>query len=460
MRARLLVILTCSVLACSGGEAPDASSSVDAGMDGARDADTDGGVDAAEAGLDGSSDVDLDAQVRLDADAGPDPGWERLPGFPNDCYVERATRPENVLAVHWEPCLDALPACEMAVLDWSILPLDRIYVLNGGNDAHGIFAWSLIRGREAIAVIVRDSSIALAWRTGPYADHSACSANSAASGDGVGVEAYSLTMDGVNHGFVSTVSWDRVAELGNDPWMEAGPLFPDGDSLGTPSTSATTFAGVLLSGNILAVEPPSSAAILGHGGLGPVVVGHSVLWNWGDPTGATGIHVSRIGGTEMELYRAPAGLSVLGVRADGTWITWRSFTTTSTGDTLWAAPYRETPPLDARPLWGDIGSGGYSGTIGDGMFAYGANDSATGLPAVRVVDLSDGSRRSVLLPRFPDGTEWSLLADPAWVTRDEVAFPAGRISPTGRLQTVLRIDLTSVPVEHLVVPDAGVDAGG
>jgi hypothetical protein len=44
------------------------------------------------------------------------------------------------------------------------------------------------------------------------------------------------------------------------------------------------------------------------------------------------------------------------------------------------------------------------------------------------------------------------------VTRDEVAFPAGRIAASGeRLQTVLRIDLRGLPVE--VLPAGGEDAG-
>ena len=84
-------------------------------------------------------------------------------------------------------------------------------------------------------------------------------------------------------------------------------------------------------------------------------------------------------------------------------------------------------------------------------FAYGAADSATGTsPAVKVVDLSDGSRREFVLPNATaTGASWHLQTDPAAVTRDEVAFPAGRISGTDRIQTVLRIDLTGLTPQPL-----------
>ena len=128
-------------------------------------------------------------------------------------------------------------------------------------------------------------------------------------------------------------------------------------------------------------------------------------------------------------------------------------------ETLWVAPYRETSPLAGQPLWGDLARG-TSGTIGGGFFAH-VDSGADGLQQpVHVVDLTDGSRRTVQIPyTLPDGSGWRITGDPTWVSRDELAFPAGRISSTDRLQTVLRIDLTALPVEPLPGPEAGVDGG-
>ena len=451
MRAHLVLVATCTVFACSGGDQRDASPN-DAGVDGGRDA----GFDAAnEVGSDARLDGGPDANV----DAGPDPHWQRLPGFPDECYVERALHPENALSFHWENCTDELPACQMVTIDSSTAPFDHILAWNGGNDLRGSVAWHLIEatGTHDVIVITHDEVAIAAWRSNYRVAGASCGPWVALGAATMGVD-QQFVRGGESSHFVSVASLSDLTTLDSMVWTSTSELVPPGDFLQTPSASGTTFAGMLLSGNILAVEPPN-AEVLGQGDLGPVVVGHSVLWNWGDASGASGIHISRIGGTEVELYRAAAGTSVLGVRADGTWITWRSYTASSPGDTLWAAPYRETAPLDARPLWNDL-SPGTSGTIGDGMLAHADQPEPGADLVIHVIDLADGSRREVALPDpLPSGATWHISGEAAWVTRDEVAFPAFRIDGSHTTSTLVRIDLMALPAQALPGPDAGVDGG-
>lgn len=434
-------------LACSGGDSePDAAEQGDAADAGTIDV----GFEEHDVGMD-ATDVGSDAPLPPD-----DPGWERLPGFPDECFVERARQPEAVLAYHWEPCFDDMPACEMAIVDRSVAPLDRAVSLGGGNDARGVLVWHLRGDRDSpysYLALARGGSVAVAWRSGPFADGSYCDASPVASAEGVGLEAWSAPRGGAYVGHVTIGPWDDLERLDAPVWNETRDVIPTGTFLQSFSVGGTTFAATVSNGRIVAVEPPR-AAVLGTGSE-PVVVGRSVLWNWSDATLATAIHISRIGGTETVLHVPPVGTHLYGVRSDGLWITWRGGIDDPTGvhfrlNELWAAPYRETAPLDARRLWTDLGQSGYNGTIGDAMFVYVTADETGTHAAIRVVDLADGSRRTYTVTTdFTSSQGWFLSGDAAWVTRDELAFPAHHIDGTALARTVLRIDLTGLPVEPL-----------
>ena len=144
---------------------------------------------------------------------------------------------------------------------------------------------------------------------------------------------------------MATASWGSIGDLERNDWLVTQEIVHPGDFLEAASASASTYPAMTTTGHIVAVEPPS-AAIVGDGGE-PVVVGHSVLWNWADASGSTAVHVSTLGGSETELYRAPSGTHLYGVRADGAWIAWRAGADDTSGATfpvneLWAAPYAET----------------------------------------------------------------------------------------------------------------------
>lgn len=446
MRARVVLSALCIAVACSGGDGqPDAcggDAAIDASFDEAQDAST-----LVDAMLDTSLDSNRDAALTAD-----DPGWLRSPGFPDECYVERARQPEAVMAFHWAPCVDGLPNCMMSTIDRSVAPLASVTGIPGGGD---VLLWSFEEQHFGIYAMTREDHVVLAWRLGPYADHHVCMVSAAASELGTGMEIWSGTGSSFLLDHIVTAPWSNLGRLDDPPFVVSSSLVAPGDFLEAPSASDTTFAAMTTTGHIVAVEPPMAAAILGDGSE-PVVVGHRVLWNWGDAAGATAIHLGTLGGAETELYRAPSGTHLYGVRGDGAWVTWRAGADDPTGahfplNELWAAPYSETGPLTGQRSWTDLVNSGRSGTIGDGMFAYDGYDTALAEYAIYVVRLSDGARFEYALPfdAAPGGVGWGIATDPAWVTRDEVVFPAGRTHGAERLHTALRIDLTAlVPVPH------------
>lgn len=444
MRAQVPLAALCVAVACSGGDVP-------------RDtANRDGSVDAPaihEVGRDAVvSDTSPDdaPDATFDAPLGPDdPGWQRLPGFPDACFVERARQPEATLAFHWEPCTDGLPTCEMAVVDRSAGPLNTVAASHGGNDARSVLIWTLDRDDApgSMVVVSREDSVAGAWRVGPFSSHYFCGAAAPAGPNGMGLELSSGTGTRASADLISVASWTNLGQLDAPTWNVSSDIVHAGDFLEAASASATTFAAMTTTGHIVAVEPPD-ATLLGDGAE-PVVVAHAVLWNWGDATGGTGIHVAVLGGTEIELYRPPAGNHVYGVRADGEWIAWRGGLDDSTGasfplNELWAAPYSESPPLDAQQIGTDLTGGGLNGTIGDGMFAYTGADATGTHQAMFVIDLAARTRREYVLPTDLGAVGWVFDGDPAWVTRTEVVIPATG-GTTTRFHTALRIDLTALP---------------
>jgi len=456
MRTRVALGALCIAVACSGGDGQS-----DAGVD-ARPVDV--GVDVPPdvlldatdaAAIDAPSDADIDSNV--DAALAPDdPGWTRLPGFPDACFVERARQPEAVLSFHWEPCADSLPSCQMAVLDRSVAPLDRVVTVPSGNDSRGVLWWRLLDrdGGRSIFALIDSSHVLAAWRAGPFLNGYACDVSPAAGQNGVGVETWFTGVGRDRGAWVGVAQSSDLSTLLAPVWSLSDSVVGVGDFLEVPSSSETTFAAMTTTGHIVAVEPPT-AGILGDGGE-PVVVGHSVLWNWGDATGATAIHVSALGGRETEIYGAPSGTHLYGVRADGAWITWRAGADDPTGvhfplNELWAAPYSETGPLVAQRSWTDLVNSGRSGAIGDGMFAYDGYDATLARYAIYAVRLSDGARYEYALPfdASSGGVQWGIATDPAWVTRDEVVFPAGRVHGSERLYTALRIDLTALTPQPL-----------
>ncbi len=468
MRARAkTVVLSAALVACSGAGALDVG--VDAGVDGGTDTRVDLGHDA---GVDSPSFVDaasdascatprdgaIDATV-LDASPGIDPDWRSVAGYGAECDVAAALHPEGAMAFHWEPCAGALPDCQMTVIDWAPAPLDRVVGVNGGNDERGTLEWHFAaRGAivEDYLVVTRGTRVMAAWRIRLVGMH-ACAPSLALSADGVAVDDYIAPATGPATERVAVASWANLATLLGPVWRSTAAEIPAGSFLETPSTSATTFAAMTPAGAIIVAEPPRGG-LVGHGAY-PVVVGHVVMWNWGDAAGARGIHAATLGGGEVELYRAPTGTHTFSVRSEGTWIAWRAGANDPTGATsalneLWAAPYAETGPLDARLLRTDLVGDEYLGTVGDGLYANIGPDPTGTITAVVVTSLADGSRRYVLLPT-PDecNTGWWLdPAEVAWVTRDEVAVPMHYVNHPAGLESfdaVLRFDIRDRPAEPI-----------
>ena len=195
MRARASIAIACAVLACSGGDAPSDASPIDAGLDTRVDAGaTDAGHDAAV------PDTGTDAHPLPD-----DPMWERVTFFPDACNVFRARAPEALMAFHWMPGVDDLPACQMPALDRMPHPLRNVSPLSGGNDLRSVMLWVFEDNTipETQYVITRDDVPAAAWLLRTSSDpHVGCVPELTASAVGVGVdENYNLDTTALHDGF-------------------------------------------------------------------------------------------------------------------------------------------------------------------------------------------------------------------------------------------------------------------
>jgi hypothetical protein len=277
--------------------------------------------------------------------------------------------------------------------------------------------------------------------------------------DALGLDAWWTPSHGTAFERISIASWDDLSHLDVTAWTSSPDILPPGVFLETPSVSAFTYAAVATDGDIIAIEPPR-AAIVGHSGDTPVVVGHTVLWDWSDATLRSEIRVGGLDASETTLFAPPAGSHVLGVRSDGDQIAWLGGADDVSGasvplNELWVAPFRDSPPLSARLVRNDLAHNSMLAAVGEGMYAFLGADSSGIRGAIHVIDLATGSRRSYEMPfdTSTGGVRWRVLLDPAWVTQTEVVFPASREQGTTVLHTILRIDLTAIP------PDASIDAG-
>jgi hypothetical protein len=442
LRARLVVLASCTVLACSGG-----------------DTRTDAGTDASnvDAEVDDTSADDANVDAALAPD---DPGWERLPGYGSECWTDRARQPAAVLAYHWEPCSDGISGCQMAIVDRSVAPLADVRGLAGGNDARGVAQWHLVGTAdpiEDIVVATRDDVVLAAFRQISTNPHVFCGPALVGSFDALGLDNYYGPAPTPSRDHVSFGPWSDLSplsELGFTAAFEAGSTF-----LETPSVSATTYAAVLTTGDVVAIES-GRGSVIASTGDGPVVVGQTVLWDWSDSAQHSAIHVGGLDRPEEVLYTPPVGEHVLGVRSDTSWTVFLQGRDDPTGasvplNELWVAPFRAAPPLAAHLVRDDLAGNGPGGTIGGGMYAYRGADASHTRDEMHVVDLASGARSTVALPFSSGiGVSWSVSRDAAWVSASEIAFPALRTEGTARLETLLRINLASLAAE-LPPADAG-----
>lgn len=126
------------------------------------------GADPADAGLDASVDAGTPPVEHRDAespwhdagpgdaglDAGPPPvyrdaglaevRWERYPGLPDECIIERAVDPSEVYISQWEPCPGAEDHCERLVVDWAF-QIWRPYSARSGNSHTGEYGYWRMR---------------------------------------------------------------------------------------------------------------------------------------------------------------------------------------------------------------------------------------------------------------------------------------------------------------------------
>jgi hypothetical protein len=143
---------------------------MDARLDVAADAPVESAIDSA--GSDVSDDGRPDANAEVPpawADIHPDAGWVSLPGLPEGCVIQRATRPEEVFEAAWTACDVGIDGCTM-------LPpppdegFERRFMLGVGDHdgTGGLFAYRDLyddRSLPIVTVIARTQGPPIAaWR--------------------------------------------------------------------------------------------------------------------------------------------------------------------------------------------------------------------------------------------------------------------------------------------------------
>lgn len=231
-----------AALACSGEPiGPDAGS--DAAQ---RDAPRDAPRDVAADGADGAS----------RQDAGTDPLWVRLPDQSDACFTERATHPERVVRIRFDPCPVGLPSCTMAVLE----PAWPEEVTFSGDwsrwdDARdrGLFVVRLRRSTsERTSVVVAaasDGETLLAVRDGTRAARAPICPVEVAVGDAGAVLAnFAFSPSEPRRYYLYRGPWGAVFE-GSLPAGIADAL-PDEAGLGGLATSSSLSAAISIDGDV------------------------------------------------------------------------------------------------------------------------------------------------------------------------------------------------------------------
>lgn len=412
-----------------------------------------------DAGLDGGPDAGRDA-ARADAgrdagrDAGPDAGpaaWERLPGFADDCYFERALDPSAFSVGEWSPCPDGMAGC--LVLDWNdAFPHIEPYASAAYHDgSRGYFVvWEAAAATSPIGsalVVDSDLSTISAWRD---------------VGSSLGTCLLHIGLDDGHAGLMlSAISDDDPPSsryrLYHAPLVEiAGMTEPSltltGDEVlptnfvDALSVSATTVAlRFAPSARVYVVEGSrySVTAVADEGiAVEPIAVGHDVLYtSWyqfrGDESRI--VHAA-LDAPQALLYYEP-GTILTDLSTDGRDMVWLRITARDAGGTYteseyWTAPFTADAAAIAPRQVGPRSGVTLNATVGEGLVAYTWVDRITYEHHIEVMDLADGSRRGYVLPLAP--RRW-WVRGPLWVTREEIAVGARGHAE----ETILRIQLSA-----------------
>jgi len=433
-QAPWLVLALC---ACGCGTTPVAGGGRDA-MGDARAPDA--GRDAPrDAGAPWRRDAGPDAGPQ---DAGPpDPaGWVPLPGLPDGCVIERAEHPEELLTVTWESCGDGC-----LELDRGADPNAAAHDGERGYFVTGVHRASRHDPRIVVLAATEGPPLA-AWRGPPAEAPGVCQIGPVA----VSASAAAFGID------VFSDSWGNITPIYHAPLSEIGAVTEPVAVLDESvlrganlvqhlAVSETTVAGDVQPGGFVLVLEGGAMRHLG-GALDPLVrgipahlhvVGTHVLWeDWLRPVRIASGSMS----DDATIFYEAASADVLSMTTDGTTLAWMQGYDWLPAEgygrvELWTAPYvRDSALLEPRKVR-DLD--GYTrAALGAGI--YGIRRVSGGPQRAELYDLSDGRRRTFVMP---DGVV--LLFDPLYITPTEMLLIVSR---EGRAR-LWRVDITRLPYD-------------
>lgn len=446
--ARAALVL-CLAGGCAGAHEADAGSDagVDAGFDAGQDAGRDAGHDAGrDAGMDAGAPPRRDAGSDAGRGDGGSAGWVRLPGLPPECPIERATHPERLWDVVWDPCTDdageVVPGC-LTERRGGVTG-----VIGAWHDEAGTYLRMIggdaAAGGRILGIAPVDGPMLAAWHEpqviidGDFY----CRISAIAVGGGRAAFAAQLSdrIDGSRSriwlyvgmpetiGSVETPTWEFPTEfiLGNRSltrmWISADLLAVQASPDGTLYTYRDG-EWQTLTGRDTVPGIPQNVAL----------VGDHTLWEaWRGLDDVRLVHAPW--GVGSAVWRDITPGDTKGFATDGVDLAWMELHDRQPDGRyarreVWTAPYRaDLENVEARMLR-TLSGRRTEAVVGGGWYAAQASHSV-----VEVVSLRDGSLRTFTAPggRVTDA--------PFYASEDEIMFP-------GLGLDAIRFDPNLVPVE-------------
>ncbi len=437
---------TCDGGAGGGGEAPDAG--------------TDGGADAGAVPVprrDAGS-VWRDAGPRdAGRDGGPDPVyrdaglaevvWERYPGLPEECVIERAEDPSQVYVSDWEPCPGAEDHCRQLAVDWAFRSW-RLPDARSGNSHTGEYGYWRMRLQYPEVGSAPDVMVLATTRGAPLLafTYHRCAMSTA------------MSEDTIVHQIADVYSSRRLFIYFGAPEeasrLDTPAAVIDMDATGVtglqePAVTPDQVVGVVQPGNFLfAVRRTGETRRVdalrpGSGIQTPQLVGEHLLWK---EYGARWSVVHEAEDGTIEPYLEVPDADVRELKSDGTRMVWvQSYPpgggSSYTRQEIWTAPYVRDPDdrTGARRLLviddqrHPLAGGRLRGT----RYAF-VHRSIEGWYALEYVDLVTAERRQLRLPRPMAMVQWVISA-----SDHEAMVEAGT---AGSRPLAMRVDLDRMPL--------------
>lgn len=422
--------LVLTTTTCSPAPAPDAGS-VDAGVD-AGVAGRDAG--RRDAGRSGDAGLDAGSDGGGPRDGGPDdPGWVRVPGLPPECPIERATHPERLWDLRWEPCEDGTGAvvagCQQA--GWSVRTGSITAAHREGDQTWITTLQGGLESGRMLGIAPIEGPLLAAWREPAQTpdDELMCRITAVAVGGGRATVTFHFTdwsddRRSQAHLYLAPLEEIRTADV---------PLhiFPAAFVAG-----GRTVLNAWLSEEMLVIQTsPDPTLYTYHDGVwstltgrdmvegtaqGPHLVGDHVLWEtWRGVDDVRLVHARP--GEATAVWRDISPNDLKGFGTDGVDVAWyqnydRREDLTYARTELWAATYRRDIEEMTARLVREVEVRSNDPAVGGGWIAQRRLDPQR----VEIFSLRDGTRRTFFPP---DGY---VITEPFYASEHEIMYRGRR----------------------------------